>query len=134
MTVGQTIEIYTKPGLIHRKRDRDMIVRKATQPTRCRLCLQDADAEVRRHLLENRPCDQPGCPLRNVINTALERQRNSRGIVFGARRRQPAAPRNGAPAIRRPAMPHAISKRTRKERLMEYIRLQVRRIREIWGG
>ena len=108
-----------------------MIVKKATQPTRCKLCLQDADAEIRKHLLENRPCNQPSCPLRNVINTALDHQRKSGRIVFGNKQRQ-MAPQNGTTAIEKPTMLYATTKRTKKEQIIEYIKYQFKRLKKLW--
>lgn len=63
-----------------------MKVKKPSGPRICRLCLQDAKAEVARHVRENRPCDEPGCPLRGIINEALEKKRWQSEIVFGEQR------------------------------------------------
>ena len=65
-----------------------MNIKKVSRPTKCKLCLQDADEEIQRHIRENRPCTQLGCPLQKEINAALERKRNQRKIVFGTPKKQ----------------------------------------------
>lgn len=76
-----------------------MIVKKASRPTKCKLCLQNAEEEIQRHLRENKPCEQPGCPLRNDINAALEKKRNGTKtkIVFGTPRKRSVYQSGGAP-------------------------------------
>ena len=76
-----------------------MVIKKHSGPRRCSLCLQDADAEVARHLRENRPCTQPGCPLREIINAALEqkRRRQEGGVYVPAGIKIGHAIRPGSP-------------------------------------
>lgn len=99
-----------------------MVVRieKASRPTQCKLCLQNAEEEIQRHLRENRPCNQPGCPLRDDINAALERKRNAgkNKIVFGAPRRNPAY-RSGAKPVRFSVKTH--TKKNKFKKFIDYI-------------
>ena len=60
-----------------------MNIKKSTGPRTCRLCLQDAKAEVERHVRENRPCNEPNCPLRDIINEALEKKADNLILPLG---------------------------------------------------
>jgi len=109
-----------------------MIIKSATRPTRCKLCLQDAEAEVYRHLRENRPCNQPGCPLRSVINAALKYQRNKPAVIFGTARKSSTSP-NGTTSFKYPAMIHILHKKSKIEILFQCINNQFKRIKKIWS-
>ena len=108
-----------------------MIIRKAAKPSRCTLCLQDADEAIMRHLRENKPCTHPNCPLRDVITAALDHQRDAPGIIFGTIKK-PTTITFGRQQTRSPSMIHILSKRTKCEKFYEFIINQLKKIRKLW--
>lgn len=107
-----------------------MIIRQASGPTRCTLCLQDADEAIKRHLRENKPCTHPYCPLHKVISAALEHQ-NSPRIVFGISHEHPPITFRRERA-RYPSMIHVLSKKTTFEKFFHHIINQLKKIRKLW--
>jgi hypothetical protein len=107
-----------------------MRISRSTGPTRCRLCLQDADAEVARHIREMTPCTQPGCPLKDVIDTALEQRRMGKTIRFGMPYKPPK-PRIGKAITLRAGSPmmHVLKYKPWTERLQDSFNSLIRRIK-----